>query len=60
MESHGVEAGRLAAPLTRDMLQGARPAGALTRNFLTVLPFLALGLAYAATQYAAWLKVRAP
>lgn len=58
METHGVQADRLAAELTQDMIGARRPAGQLTRNFISVLPFLALGLAYAATQYAGWLKVR--
>lgn len=59
METHGVQADRLAAELTQDMVGGRRPAGQLTRNFISVLPFLALGLAYVATQYAGFLKVRA-
>lgn len=59
METHGVEADRIAAPITQDMIQPVKPAGAFTRNVLNVVPFLALGLAYAATQYAAQLKVRA-
>ena len=58
METHGVLAARLATPLTATTLQeGGRAAGAFTAKFLNVLPFLALGIAYLATQYAAYLKV---
>lgn len=60
METHGVEADRVSAMLTREMVQPRRPPSEFTRGFLSVLPFLALGLAYAATQYAAFLKVRPP
>ena len=56
METHGVEVDRLAAPITEDLLQPAKSAGPIVRNFLSVLPFIAVGLAYAATQYAAHLK----
>ena len=59
METHGVMADRIAAPITQDMIQPVKPAGTFTRNVLNVVPFLALGLAYAATQYAAHIKVRA-
>ena len=59
METHGVVADRIAAPITQDMIQPVKPASAFTRNVLNVVPFLALGLAYAATQYAAHMKVRA-
>jgi hypothetical protein len=58
METHGVEATRVAPPVTEDILMPWKPAGPLVRNALTVLPFLALGLAYVATQYAAYLKVQ--
>ena len=59
METHGVQAARLATPLTSTTLQqSGRVAGAFTARFLSALPFLALGLAYLATQYAAYLKVR--
>ena len=58
METHGVQAARLATPLTPTTLQqGGRAAGAFTAKFLNALPFLALGIAYIATQYAAYLKV---
>lgn len=58
METHGVEAARLATPLTAATLQqGGKAASAFTAKFLNVLPFIALGLAYLATQYAAYLKV---
>ncbi len=60
METHGVEADRLAAPVTQEMLQPPKPATPIMRSFLNVLPFLALGLAYAATQYAAHLKASSP
>ncbi|CAK0787425.1 hypothetical protein CVIRNUC_010645 [Coccomyxa viridis] len=57
METHGVEAARLATPLTSTTLQqSGKVAGAFTARFLSALPFLALGLAYLATQYAAYLK----
>ncbi|CAL8467515.1 g7053 [Coccomyxa elongata] len=56
METHGVVADRVAAPITQNMIQPVKPASAFTRNLLNVLPFLALGLAYAATQYAAHMK----
>ena len=59
METHGVQAARLATPLTAETLQqGGRAAGAFTARFLNVLPFIALGVAYVATQYAAYLKAR--
>ena len=59
METHGVEAARLATPLTSTTLQqSGKVAGAFTARFLSALPFIALGLAYLATQYAAYLKVR--
>ena len=57
METHGVEAARLATPLTAATLQqGGRVASVFTAKFLNVLPFIALALAYIATQYAAYLK----
>jgi len=59
METHGVEMDRLATPYLANVMRGGKPAGAFTEKFLTVLPFLALGLAYLATQYAAHMKVRA-
>ena len=60
METHGVVADRVAAPITQNMIQPVKPASAFTRNVLNVLPFVALVLAYAATQYAAHMKVCAP
>lgn len=59
METHGVVADRVAAPITQDLIQPSKPASAFTRNFLNVLPFIALGAAYAATQFAAYMKVGA-
>ena len=59
METHGVQAARLATPLTAETLQqGGKAASVFTARFLNVLPFIALGLAYIATQYAAYLKAR--
>ena len=59
METHGVEAARVATPLNAATLQqGGKAAGAFTAKFLNILPWLALVLAYVATQYAAYLKVR--
>ena len=55
----GWQAARLATPLTAETLQqGGKAASVFTARFLNVLPFIALGLAYIATQYAAYLKVR--
>ena len=59
METHGVQAARIATPLTAATLQqGGKAASASTARFLSVLPFIALGIAYVATQYAAYLKAR--
>jgi len=59
METHGVQAARVATPLNAATLQqGGKAAGAFTAKFLNILPWLALVLAYIATQYAAYLKVR--
>ena len=58
METHGVRAARVATPLNAATLQqGGKAAGAFTAKFLNILPWLALVLAYIATQYAAYLKV---
>ena len=59
METHGVQAARVATPLTAATLQqGGKAASAFTARFLSILPFVALGIAYVATQYAAYLKAR--
>ena len=56
METHGVEAARINAPMTAQDYKLFVPAGRFTRTFLTALPIVALGLAYAATQLAAYFK----
>lgn len=60
METHGVEAKRIATPMVAEDYKTFVPTGTITRTFITALPFIALGLAYAATQFAAFLKARHP
>ena len=60
METHGVEAARINAPMTAQDYKLFVPVGRFTRSFLTALPIVALGLAYAATQLAAYFKVPSP
>ena len=60
METHGVEAARINAPMTAQDYKLFVPVGRFTRSFLTALPIIALGLAYAATQLAAFFKARPP
>ena len=60
METHGVEAGRINTPMTEQDYKQYVPVGRFTRTFLAVLPIVALGLAYAATQLAAYFKVPPP
>ncbi|KAK9823015.1 hypothetical protein WJX81_007049 [Elliptochloris bilobata] len=56
METHGVRADRIATPMTAKDYKLYVPVGRVTKTFLTALPIIALGVAYAATQFAAFLK----